>query len=31
MNRCTPAFAFGGGKVRMVQYVDGNFDVDVVC
>lgn len=29
--RCTPQYAFGGGQVKYVQYIDGKFDVNFVC
>lgn len=29
--RCTDAYAFGGGAVRIVQYVSEHFDTNYVC
>ena len=29
--RCTPQYAFGGASVRVVQYIDGEFDNNYVC
>jgi hypothetical protein len=29
--RCSPKYAFGGGKVMMVQYVSDYFDTSFVC
>jgi hypothetical protein len=29
--RCSPKYAFGGGKVVMVQYVSEHFDTSYVC
>lgn len=31
MTRCTERYAFGGGKVAMVQYVSERFDTSYVC
>lgn len=31
MARCTPAYAFAGGTVVMVQYYDWGFDTNYIC
>jgi hypothetical protein len=31
MTRCTDRYAFGGGKVAMVQYISEHFDTNYVC
>jgi len=31
MERCTPDYAFGGGKVQLVQYVSEHLDMSYVC
>jgi len=31
MARCTPDYAFGGGKVQLVQYVSEHLDMSYVC
>ena len=31
MTRCTERYAFGGGKVAMVQYISEHFDTSYVC